>query len=84
MAFISTTAFFAIFGIIALYALSRVRRSKGNGLPLPPGPKGVPILGNVNDMPKPGVLEWHHWLAHKDLYGMSEPGQISLRFQGNG
>ena len=37
--------------------------------PLPPGPKGVPIFGNVSDMPKPGMLECHHWLKHKALYG---------------
>ncbi|KAF3916720.1 hypothetical protein ABW20_dc0106636 [Dactylellina cionopaga] len=38
-------------------------------LPLPPGPKGAPILGNVADLPPPGPPEWEHWLKHKDLYG---------------
>ncbi|CAJ2510785.1 Uu.00g064100.m01.CDS01 [Anthostomella pinea] len=38
-------------------------------LPLPPGPKGWPIVGNLNDLPPPGVREWEHWLKHKDLYG---------------
>jgi hypothetical protein len=38
-------------------------------LPFPPGPKGLPVLGNINDLPKHGALEWHHWLTHKDLYG---------------
>ncbi|KAI1373868.1 putative cytochrome P450 oxidoreductase OrdA-like protein [Hypoxylon crocopeplum] len=37
--------------------------------PLPPGPKGLPLVGNLNDLPKPGVLEAHHWLQHKELYG---------------
>ncbi|KAK7745701.1 hypothetical protein SLS62_009667 [Diatrype stigma] len=37
--------------------------------PLPPGPKGLPIVGNVNDLPQPGVFEAHHWLKYKDLYG---------------
>lgn len=37
--------------------------------PLPPGPKGLPVIGNLNDMPPPGVLEAHHWLKHKELYG---------------
>ncbi|KAK7420803.1 hypothetical protein QQX98_002607 [Neonectria punicea] len=36
---------------------------------LPPGPKGLPLVGNLLDLPKPGVLEAHHWLKHKDLYG---------------
>lgn len=40
-----------------------------HGLPLPPGPRGLPIVGNVNDMPKPGVLEAHHWFEHKEKYG---------------
>ncbi|KAI0466898.1 cytochrome P450 [Xylaria cf. heliscus] len=37
--------------------------------PLPPGPRGLPLVGNLNDLPKPGVLEAHHWLKHKKLYG---------------
>ncbi|CAA9964040.1 CypX Cytochrome P450 [Pyrenophora teres f. maculata] len=51
-----------------LYVAYRRFRAR-HVLPLPPGPKGIPILGNVNDMPKPGMLECHHWLQHKDLYG---------------
>ncbi|KAJ4267248.1 hypothetical protein NW762_003351 [Fusarium torreyae] len=37
--------------------------------PLPPGPKGLPLVGNVNDLPPPGMLEAHHWVKHKELYG---------------
>lgn len=40
-----------------------------NQPPRPPGPKGLPFVGNLNDLPKPGVLEAHHWLKHKELYG---------------
>ena len=64
--------FTTTFGIAALViALAYVvhRLSKGSERPLPPGPKGLPILGNINDLPKPGGLECHHWLEHKDLYG---------------
>lgn len=43
---------------------------KGAGRPpRPPGPKGQPLVGNLNDLPKPGVIEAHHWLKHKELYG---------------
>ncbi|KAF2264418.1 cytochrome P450 [Lojkania enalia] len=58
------------FGIVGLYVIRRLVRSKRNGLPLPPGPKGVFLLGNINDMPKSDVLEAFHWLKHKDLYGL--------------
>ncbi|KAK5630396.1 hypothetical protein RRF57_006111 [Xylaria bambusicola] len=37
--------------------------------PLPPGPKGLPLVGNLNDLPKPGAFEAQHWLEHKKLYG---------------
>ncbi|KAJ5473438.1 hypothetical protein N7475_003004 [Penicillium sp. IBT 31633x] len=36
---------------------------------LPPGPKGLPIIGNLLDLPAAGTQEWQHWLKHKDLYG---------------
>lgn len=38
-------------------------------LPLPPGPKPLPILGNIRDGPAPGVPEFEHWLTFKDKYG---------------
>lgn len=38
-------------------------------LPLPPGPRGLPLVGNIGDLPPPGGLEWQHWLKHRDLYG---------------
>jgi hypothetical protein len=70
MASISAVSITVLFCGTILYAFSRLKRAKTNALPLPPGPKGFPILGNINDMPKPGILECHHWLQHKDLYGL--------------
>ena len=35
---------------------------------LPPGPRPLPIIGNLLDLPR-GV-EARHWAKHKKLYGM--------------
>jgi hypothetical protein len=36
---------------------------------LPPGPRGIPFIGNINDLPPPGVPQYQHWLQHKERYG---------------
>ncbi|KAI1386111.1 putative cytochrome P450 oxidoreductase OrdA-like protein [Hypoxylon trugodes] len=57
-------------GLAATYILIRLFSSfNAHRLPLPPGPRSLPFVGNLNDLPKPGVLEAHHWLEHKRLYG---------------
>ncbi|KAH7139807.1 cytochrome P450 [Dactylonectria estremocensis] len=58
-------------GLIALFAINAIlgKLKNADRLPLPPGPKGLPLVGNLNDLPEPGVLEAHHWLKHKELYG---------------
>ncbi|KAL5382560.1 hypothetical protein DPSP01_006400 [Paraphaeosphaeria sporulosa] len=65
----SVTALLFLSSIVAAYLLGRLLRPQDDRLPLPPGPKGLPFLGNINDLPKPGMLECHHWLKHKELYG---------------
>jgi hypothetical protein len=70
MALVSSTGLILLFGFIAAYFVNKLVNSKKHEHPLPPGPKGLPLLGNVNDLPKPGGgLEAHHWLKHKDQYG---------------
>uniref|UniRef100_P9WEI7 Cytochrome P450 monooxygenase claR n=1 Tax=Ampulloclitocybe clavipes TaxID=56467 RepID=CLAR_AMPCV len=51
-------------GIITLYLLGSyiVRRNS-----LPPGPRGLPIVGNVRDLPT--ERPWLFWAKHKDIYG---------------
>jgi len=57
------------FGVAIVYVIKYLTYAGGDGRRLPPGPKGLPLLGNVNDLPKPGILECHHWLQHKGTYG---------------
>lgn len=54
--------------VFAAWAVQKLFFTKRQ-LPLPPGPKGLPLVGNIRDLPPPGVPEWEHWLQHKDLYG---------------
>ena len=50
------------FSVMLLRQLKNGRDSNPNGLLLPPGPKGYPLIGNLFDMPadKPWVVydEW--------------------------
>lgn len=49
-----------------LYALS-VRRKARTILPLPPGPKRLPLIGNLLDTPKGFPAAF--WALHESLYG---------------
>ncbi|KAF4954397.1 hypothetical protein FSARC_12140 [Fusarium sarcochroum] len=54
---------------LVVYVGLRIFSNGPKRAPLPPGPKGLPLLGNLRDLPPSGVLEAFHWLKHKDLYG---------------
>jgi hypothetical protein len=57
-------------GILSLYLLKRIFfNNKAAYLPLPPGPKGLPLVGNINDLPTSATPEFEHWLKHKTQYG---------------
>lgn len=51
-----------------LYSLT-IRRARARGYPLPPGPKSIPIVGNLFNMPRSKA-----WIPYRDLaakYGES-------------
>ncbi|PYH88101.1 cytochrome P450 [Aspergillus ellipticus CBS 707.79] len=56
-------------GLSILWLLGRLLLRQKSPGPLPPGPKGKPIIGNLADLPPPGTQEWKHWLGFKKLYG---------------
>ncbi|GAP92623.2 putative cytochrome P450 oxidoreductase [Rosellinia necatrix] len=60
-----------LFGLGIAYIIFIFLRNQLEKLrrPLPPGPKGLPLVGNLRDLPKPGEFEAHHWLKHKEKYG---------------
>ncbi|KAL4755996.1 cytochrome P450 [Aspergillus foveolatus] len=61
--------FLCVTALLSLYLLKLMfYRISADG-PLPPGPKPLPIVRNVRDMPASGSAEWLHWLKHKELYG---------------
>ena len=53
-------------GFVVLY---RRRVQQQRMRKLPPGPKPLPLVGNIQDFPPKGTLEYQHWMTHKDLYG---------------
>jgi cytochrome P450 len=36
---------------------------------LPPGPRGLPLIGNVFDLPPKGIPDYIHWKSLTDKYG---------------
>jgi hypothetical protein len=75
--------FLFLTALVSLYLLKLVFYRTSADCPLPPGPKPLPIVGNVRDMPAPGSAEWLHWLKHKELYGTCTPLPESVVLSGN-
>ncbi|KAG8673990.1 hypothetical protein FPOAC1_007309 [Fusarium poae] len=49
--------------LAVLYIRTRPRKN------LPPGPKPLPILGNIRDLPDGTTPEYQHWIKFKNIYG---------------
>ena len=56
----------AFLGTLFSYYLFRKRRTFN----LPPGPRPLPVVGNIMDLPPKGMPEYQHWLKFKDAYGL--------------
>ncbi|KAG6895218.1 hypothetical protein C0992_002520 [Termitomyces sp. T32_za158] len=69
----------AVVSFTLVFSLYLKQRGKGSRLPLPPGPKKLPIIGNLLDVPK--SFEWityHNWckefgsdIIHLNIAGTS-------------
>ncbi|CAO1603064.1 hypothetical protein XANCAGTX0491_006656 [Xanthoria calcicola] len=54
--------------VLGLLIIRKLLKPKSHSR-LPPGPKPLPVVGNILDLPPKGVPEFQHWFKHKDTYG---------------
>jgi hypothetical protein len=71
MSFMSSQFFAASLLLFAIYVL--LRRKRRHPFPFPPGPKGLPLIGNLRDLPSK-----YQWLTY-EKWGR-EIGKYTLIF----
>ena len=79
MATLATWLFSAMTALLFLWLNEREKRRVANpqGLPLPPGPKPLPIIGNVIDMPR--GYEWLTYSEWAKQFGAAQILPLVLR-----
>ncbi|KAJ5970957.1 Cytochrome P450 E-class group I [Penicillium vulpinum] len=58
-----------LLGALVLYVTKILFTRQRPVAPLPPGPRPIPVLGNIYDLPPSGTQDCMHWLKHKEAYG---------------
>lgn len=65
--------------LLSLYLIvSLIKNNLRRGGPLPPGPSGLPILGNALDMS--GAHPWIKYTEWSRQYGLSQPIRTTVSF----
>ena len=62
-----TESLLLVFGVLTSFLILVTKLKSRYSLPLPPGPRGWPLLGSFFEMPE--SFEWLHWAKFRDLYG---------------
>jgi len=63
------TSLLLLVGSILTAYIAKVTLFSRKRAPFPPGPKPKFVIGNLFDLPKPGEVEYVHWLNHRELFG---------------
>lgn len=60
-----SSTYFQLFAVSLLSAIAYIllQRKQGSRLPFPPGPKGLPLIGNLRGLPDPEKP----WLGYEKL-----------------
>jgi cytochrome P450 len=66
MGMASTLIIQALIALVSLIIYQQLFRKSKN---LPPGPKGVPLIGNIFDVPSKDTTDTDHWRSMTDKYG---------------
>jgi hypothetical protein len=66
----SLTLFDTVLVGLAVFCVVKILNSWRSRPPLPPGPKGYPIIGNLLDMPPQDSQAWLKYAELGEKYGM--------------